>query len=172
AHRAGNLAIGWSGDNIAGGAIRVAYSFLIGLLIYRSGWSIQSRLGFVALSVLLMAAFLFPYTTASAKLTDPLLVVFYLPLIVALGAGARLTPAFDKLCKAAGEISYPLYMVHYPFIWLFMSYVEAKKPTLLQMELFIPVGVLLLIGLAYVVMIYIDVPIRTYLKNKVAKTAN
>ncbi|MEZ0540046.1 acyltransferase family protein [Fibrella arboris] len=169
ANKSGNLAVGWSGDNIAGGAIRVSYSFLAGLLIYRSGWIIRSRLGFVTVSILLMAAFLFPYTATSSKLVDPVLVVVYLPFVVALGAGASLNPAFDKLCKAAGELSYPLYMVHYPFIWLFMSYVEAKKPTLPQLAAFIPIGVLLLTGLAYLVMLYVDVPIRSYVKNKIAQ---
>ena len=60
AQLSGNIGVGWSGTNISGGAIRVAYSFLIGLGIYRAGWILRTRLGFWTLSVLLLAAFVFP----------------------------------------------------------------------------------------------------------------
>jgi peptidoglycan/LPS O-acetylase OafA/YrhL len=44
-YRAGNLLGGWSKDNFWDGGARVAYSFLAGLLIYRSNWIIRNRIG-------------------------------------------------------------------------------------------------------------------------------
>ncbi|MDJ1506282.1 acyltransferase [Xanthocytophaga agilis] len=165
----GSLIVGWSGDNILGGAIRVSYSFIIGILVYRSKWIIQSRLGLIPVGILLMLSFLAPFVKSVNWLVDPLIVLFYFPFLVALGAGARLSSTLTKVCNFAGEISYPLYMTHYPFMWIFLSYVEAKKPTFDQMILIAVVGTVLLIVWAYLIMILLDIPFRTYLKNKLIK---
>src|SRR5690606_13451724 len=58
---AGNLLGGWSGDTFWHGGVRVAYSFLAGMLIYRSNWIIRNKLGFVGLSILLLLAFMMPF---------------------------------------------------------------------------------------------------------------
>lgn len=169
AQKTGNLSGGWGGDNIPGGFIRVSYSFLAGILVYRSRWIIQSKLGFLSVGLLTVLVFLVPFVKNLNPITDPAIVIFYLPLLVALGAGATLRPAFAKLCRFSGEISYPLYMVHYPFIWIFMSYVEKYKPSIGQMTPIIIVGTISMILLAYVVMIGIDIPVRKWLKNRMKK---
>lgn len=165
----GFLGVGWGGDNIRGGGFRIFYSFLMGMLIYRANWVIKSRLGFLAISALLLLAFLFPYNGKITYLTDPLLVVLYLPLIVALGAGARLTDRWEKGCTFLGEISYPLYMIHYPFMWLFLSYMEAMKPSFNTLMVMVPLFTVLLIGLAYLVLQYIDKPLRSFLLKRNAQ---
>lgn len=174
-YRSGYLGVGWSGDNIMGGGIRVFYSFTAGMLLYRLQWIIRSGLGFVSLSLLLFLAFLIPFSKTTNPFVEPLVVIFYFPLLIALGAGARLKPSVQRICTFLGAISYPLYMVHYPFIWIFFSYVEVYKPSLAQMSAIIPAGALLLIGLAYAVMIYVEQPVRAALQKKlrprVAKTS-
>ncbi len=169
AKKSGYLGVGWGGDNFIGGGIRVAYSFVIGMLVYRSNWIIKSRIGFLATAILLTIAFLIPYRDKLNWITDPLIVLFYFPFLVAVGAGARLTPLFTNICRFSGEISYPLYMIHYPFLWIFLSYLEAKKPTMNQMEIIIPIAVLLLIVLAYAIMFFLDIPLRKYLKDRMKK---
>ena len=171
ARHATNLSVGWGGDNFTGGSARVLFSFLAGMLVYRCGWIIRSKLGFISLGLLLLITFLFPFINKLNWLTDLLIVIIYFPLLVALGAGARIYPRFKSICKFSGDISYPLYMVHYPFIWIFFSYLEAKKPTMAQMEMIIPTGVILLVITAYVIMKYVDIPVRAYLKNKMNKQA-
>lgn len=166
ANRSGFLAVGWGGDNIVGGGIRVFYSFLIGILVYRSKWIIRSPLGFASTGILLLIAFLIPYADKTNHWVDPLIVVFYFPLLVALGAGARLNPISEKICKFSGDISYPLYVIHYPFLWLFLSYIEKVKPSMNQMVMAMAIGTLLLILLAYLTLRFIDLPIRKYLKNR------
>jgi peptidoglycan/LPS O-acetylase OafA/YrhL len=166
---AGQLSVGWGGDTFPGGAVRVFFSFLAGMLIYRLGWIIRTRLGFLGLGALLLVAFLFPYRNKYNWIGDPVIVAFYFPLIVALGAGGTVRAGVRKLCQFSGDISYPLYMVHYPFIWLFMSYVEKYKPGLPEMSVITAVGTVLLIGLAYVVMVYVDEPIRNMLKNRMKR---
>jgi len=166
-YKASFLAVGWGGDTFWGGPVRVVFSFLAGVLVYRIGGIIRTRLGFVAMGALLMVGFLFPYLKKYNYIIDPVIVIIYFPMVVALGAGATLRPAFGRLCRFSGAISYPLYMVHYPFIWLFMSYVEKYKPSLVQMAWITVVGTALMIGLAYVVMVFVDEPVRKWLKSKI-----
>jgi peptidoglycan/LPS O-acetylase OafA/YrhL len=169
--KSGNISNGWGGDNISAGAIRVFYSFLAGMLVYRMGWIIKSRLGFLAVSVLTLAVFLSPFSTKWNYVTEPIIVILYLPLLVALGAGATLRPAFNKICKFSGELSYPLYMVHYPFIWIFFSYLEKYKPTMDEKAVIILICTPLLIIFAWLVLKFVDEPIRKYLKTRMEKSA-
>ncbi|PTS95363.1 acyltransferase [Pedobacter sp. HMWF019] len=171
AHRSGFLAVGFGGDNITGGGIRVFYSFIAGILVYRSNWIIKSRLGFMTTGILLVIVFLVPFSEKLNWILDPLIVIFYFPFLIALGAGAKLTSTFSRLCHFSGEISYPLYMIHYPFVWLFMSYVERMKPAIGQMATIMIIAVCLLIGLAYLIMILMDIPVRQFLKGKMGRPA-
>ncbi|MCH5717737.1 acyltransferase family protein [Niabella hibiscisoli] len=83
----GYIGVGWSGENFWGGGVRVLYSFLAGMCVYRFKWMIPNRLGFTVISILLLAALLVPYTEPTAPFADPLIVILYFPLIVALGSG-------------------------------------------------------------------------------------
>ncbi len=165
----GFLGVGWGGDNARAGGIRVFYSFLAGLLVFRSGWILRSSLGFFALAVLLFISFLVPYIDDWNKVMDPLIVIFYFPFLIALGVGAQLTSMWKGLCKFLGDISYPLYMIHYPFLWIFLSYIESRKPSMAVMTAMIPIGTILLIAFAYFIFITIDKPIRRFLLDRVNK---
>ncbi|PST83416.1 acyltransferase [Pedobacter yulinensis] len=171
AWKTGFLSVGWGGDNVSGGAIRVSYSFLAGILIYRSNWIIKTRLGFLPLAIVAMLIFMVPFDTKTSPFVDPLLIMFCSPLLVALGAGAVLRPAFDKLCRLSGELSYPLYMVHYPFIWIFYSYLEKFRPGMTEMGWITAIGTILLVLFAYVVMRWVDIPLRNFLRRRFIKKA-
>lgn len=164
-YRTGNLLGGWSKDNFFDGGARVAYSFLAGLLLYRSNWIIKNRLGFAGLSVLLSLAFIMPWTE-SDWLMEALVVVVYFPLMVSLGAGSRLSPRWEKVCQFSGNISYPLYMTHYAFIWVFGNFFTNKKPETGELTVVIIGGVILLVAFAYAAMVLFDVPVRRYLAKK------
>ena len=172
AHHVTYLGVGWGKDNFWGGGVRILYSFPVGMLIYRSNWIMKSRLGFSSLSFLLLIAFLIPYSTKTNWLADSLIVLFYFPLLVALGAGAGPAAPLKAICRFSGEISYPLYMIHYPFLWIFLSYVEKNKPGLNQLILIIPIAAGILSMLAYLGLKFLDAPIRAYLQKylKKAKT--
>lgn len=164
-YQSNSLLGGWGGANIWDGCARISYSFLAGLLIYRSNWIIKSKLGFIGLSVLLMLAFLMPQSKWN-WLTEAMIVLFYFPLLVALGAGAVLTEKFKKLCVFAGKISYPLYMTHYVAIWVFLNYYNTYKPDTIQLTLITVIGTTLLVGFAWVIMVIYDIPVRKYLTAK------
>ena len=169
AFKSTNLMGGWGGPTFWDGGARVLYSFLAGMLVYRSNWIIKNRLGFTGVSILLLFAFLFPFNDKYNWLTEPLIVLIYFPVLVALGAGATLKPNLRSICKFSGDISYPLYMTHYPFVWVFLTYVAVVKPEMALLKIIIPVSVCLLIALAYLIMVFIDTPFRKYLRNRFFK---
>jgi len=164
-YRAGNLLGGWNGPTFADGGIRMTYSFLAGLLIYRSGWVIRNRLGFIVLSLLLTAAFMTSWIPRSG-LVETLLILFYFPLIVSLGAGSVLSESVKRLCIFMGKISYPLYMTHYAGIWWFGNYLITHNPSPEQLPWIVGTGTVLMIFFAWLVMAIYDIPIRNYLSRK------
>jgi peptidoglycan/LPS O-acetylase OafA/YrhL len=167
-YRSGLLMGGWSGNNFWDGFARISYSFLAGMIVYRSNWIIKTNLGFISLSVLLFLAFILPFPEWN-WIIDSLLVIFYFPLIVAIGAGATLKPALEKICFFMGVISYPLYMTHYAAINWFGHYYLSHKVSDTQLFFIIVAGTLLLLGLAYLAMKFYDTPLRRYLTERRAK---
>ena len=164
--KSGSLVGGWSGPTFFDGLARISFSFMMGMLIFRSNWIIKNKLGLLGMSALLLLAFLTPYNPNWNWLVEPLLVVIYLPLMVSLGAGASLSARHHRINKFSGDISYPLYMTHYPFMWIFLSYVTVEKPGVDTLSWLIPVSLISLIGFAYLVFKFLDFPIRRYFKDK------
>ncbi|QNA44158.1 acyltransferase family protein [Lacibacter sediminis] len=163
--RTGNLLGGWSKDNFWDGAVRVAYSFLAGMLVYRSNWVIKNKLGFTGLTVLLVLAFLMPFGRWN-WLTESFAVIIYFPLIVSLGAGAMLSERVKSICTFSGAISYPLYMTHYAFIWIFGHYFLANKPGTTELTIVVICGTILSVTTGYLVMKFYDTPVRKYLHRR------
>ncbi|WP_426670373.1 acyltransferase family protein [Mucilaginibacter sp. McL0603] len=164
-YRAGNLMGGWSGGTFWDGGARISFSFLAGLFVYRSKWIIKNKLGFIGLAVLLFLAFIMPFSKWN-WLTEPMVVLFYFPLLIALGAGATLTEGLKKLCVFFGKISYPLYMTHYAVMWMFGNYYSSHKPGTAQLSYIIITGLILLLGIAWLVIVTYDIPVRRYLTSK------
>jgi peptidoglycan/LPS O-acetylase OafA/YrhL len=167
-YKAGNLLGGWSGETFWHGGARIFFSFLAGMCIYRYDLIIKNKLGFLGLSLLLILAFITPQLEWN-WLLELLIIIFYFPLIVSLGAGTTLASKYNKLCVFAGDISYPLYMTHYFAISIFGSYFVLTNPDHTTLHLITIFGTLFLIGFAYLSMVLFDTPVRKYLSNKIMK---
>ncbi|MFW0714356.1 acyltransferase family protein [Pedobacter sp. N23S346] len=165
AYHSGSLMGGWAGSNFWDGGARIFYSFLAGLLIFRYKLIIKNNLGFVGLSILLSLTFLMPFFKYN-WLAEFLVVLLYFPLLIALGAGTNISEGFKKPCIFLGKISYPLYMTHYAAIWMFSNYYNVHKPQGSELAMIIIVGVAVLLLLAYLTMIFYDIPVRKYLSRK------
>ncbi|WP_445732230.1 acyltransferase family protein [Mariniflexile sp.] len=77
-------------------------------------------------------------------LYDSLTVIFIFPLIIYIGAnGKNKSKLTNKICAFLGDISYPLYIIHFPFIYLYCAWVFDNNITISQG---IWVGTGLLIG--------------------------
>jgi peptidoglycan/LPS O-acetylase OafA/YrhL len=168
-YRAGNMMGGWSGGTFWDGGARVAFSFMAGLLVYRFNWRIKNTLGFGGLSILLVLAFVLPFGKWN-WLIEPAVVFLYFPLLVALGAGATPAPASKKLCVLSGQLSYPLYMSHYWALWIFGEYFGTHHPAGMRLFLVVSAGVVSLVGLAWLVMRFYDIPVRGWLSARFRST--
>ena len=169
-HLAGNLSGGWSARNFWDGGGRVAFSFPAGLLIYRLGWRFRTPLGFGALSLVLLLALAMPYARG-AWVREAAVIVLVFPLIVALGAGATVTPKIERLCRISGDLSYPLYMTHYGVIWIWGDY--AAKHHLVSRSLWTAVafGVFLMVAFAWAVLKLYDEPVRQHFSKTLRRVS-
>ena len=164
-YRAGNLSGGWSARNFWDGGARVAFSFMAGLLVYRMGWRLRTRLGFGALSILLVLALAMPYANGG-WIREAAVIVLYFPLLIALGAGATVSPRVERLCRFSGNLSYPLYMTHYSVIWIWGDFSEKHKLATRGMAPEVLCGVVIMVAFASLVMVAYDKPVRGYLRAR------
>ncbi|GAB3634549.1 acyltransferase [Hymenobacter arcticus] len=159
----GGLQGGWSWDTLWVAPIRSAFPFFAGLLLYRRGLRFRLPEAYWVLSGLLLALFAAP-AWPYAGLYEAACVIVVFPLMVAAGAGSPVQAGWLRaLCRWAGRLSYPLYLVHYPFIYIFTNWVQATRPTVAQAT---PVMVALtgfFLVLAWGLLRYYDEPVRAWL---------
>lgn len=156
---------GWGKNDWWVAMPRVSFSFLAGLLIYRSGWKITNRLGFAGLAFLLALLFMVPHTSFD-YIYAPFVAIVYSPLLICLGVGATLKPGFEKICRFSGDISYPLYMTHYWYMWWFADYLRAKQPSMTEMAWMSAAGTIGLIAFSWAVLKLVDEPVRRWLTRR------
>jgi peptidoglycan/LPS O-acetylase OafA/YrhL len=164
-HRTGELSGGWSSRNFWDGGARVAFSFMAGLLVYRMGWRLRTRLGFGSLSILLVLALAMPYARGG-WIREAAVIILYFPLLIALGAGATVSPRVERLCRLSGDLSYPLYMTHYSVIWIWGDFAVKHNLATGGLAPDVICGVTIMVAFAYLVMVTYDKPVRAYLRAR------
>ena len=89
------------------------------------------------------------------------------PFIVALGAGSKVTDARGQaVCRFLGDISYPLYVTHYPFIYFQMSFAASHPDLPAYTKIAFSVSLFVLaVFLAYASLKLYDMPVREWLKH-------
>uniref|UniRef100_A0AB33IRQ6 Acyltransferase n=1 Tax=Prevotella sp. GTC17253 TaxID=3236793 RepID=A0AB33IRQ6_9BACT len=166
---------GWSltPDQLLIGSTRLLYPFFMGLLISRMGKLITVRGGFWWCSLLVAILLVMPFagTDSSPWLNgvyELVAILFFFPLIVAMGAGSKVTDRRSAaVCKFFGEISYPLYITHYPLIYAQMAWRVAHRDAPLAAHIMLSVGLFILaILIAYASFKLYDLPVREWLRTK------
>lgn len=153
------------------------FPFTAGMLVARNFRAINIRGAFWICSAILLALFCVPYLPQTLKVNDNLsltfngafesfCIVIVFPLLVWLGAsGSTSHTASDRICNFLGDISYPLYIIHYPFMYLFYAWlIDTEKYTLVETW---PVVLVLYAGcisVAYLCLKLYDIPVRKWLK--------
>lgn len=174
----GDVIGGWSLEplQLRIGFTRVLYPFFAGLLLFRAGKLTQVKHAFLWCSLLVVLVLAMPRIGGSEQLWmnglyDSLSIVFLFPLIIYLGASGEIkSRAAKSFCRFLGEISYPLYITHYPLIYIYTAWVHDNQVSLRDGY---PVTLLVFcaaILLAYACLKFYDEPIRRWLKNKGAGT--
>jgi peptidoglycan/LPS O-acetylase OafA/YrhL len=170
----GDICVGFSltEENIVGGFLRVLFSFSAGLLLARvfKPAKVKGAFWVGGLTIIMVSAV--PRIGGNENLWmnglyDTICCAIIFPLLVYLGALEKTTDKLTvRVCKFLGDISYPLYMVHYPFIYLYYAWVKNKNLTFQQS---LPGASALVIGsvvLAYLCLKLYDEPIRKSLSNR------
>lgn len=128
----GSYDTGWGLANFWGAPVRLTYPFVSGLLLYRLGDRLpRLRLGFVPLSIVLALAFAAPVFPAVGALKlngvyEAACVLLLFPAIIVAGRHSSGGPRAVALCKQAGRLSYPIYITHYPFVYLYMNWIADR----------------------------------------------
>ncbi len=173
----GHLGVGWTfaDNNFLGGLLRVTFSYSAGLYISRNLPPHNMKGVFWICSIILIAIFSVPYIgdgTLSYQngIFDAAVVILVFPILVYLGSSSfSLNNKMEGIMKILGDISYPLYVVHYPFMYLFYSWLRKNNYTFAETW---PVALLLFFGnilLAYIVLKVYEEPVRKYLTRRLIK---
>ncbi len=170
----GHLGVGWTmaDYNLPGGLLRLLFSFSVGLLMSRIFKPVPVRGAFGICGLAIVVLLAVPHIGGEEALWmngiyDAVCVVLIFPLLVWLGASGKTTHKITSgICKFFGDISYPVYIVHYPFMYLFYAWLWREKLTFSQTW---PVALLLFFGnilLAYLCLKWYDEPVRKWLSRR------
>lgn len=126
----GNIGIGWTLDavNFGGGALRMLFPFSMGMFLARNFKPFKVRGAFWICTALLVALLSMPYIEGMQPVCrngiyEAFCIIAVFPVLVLLGASGTTTDSKStRICKFLGDISYPLYIVHYPFMYLFYAW--------------------------------------------------
>ncbi|MDN3582035.1 acyltransferase family protein [Mucilaginibacter flavus] len=171
----GDVSGGWTlnVEQVRVGITRTIYPFFAGLLLSRIAKPIRIKNAFLWCSLLVALILYMPRIGGAAHLWmngvyESVCIIIVFPLIVYLGAGGVIQSQTElKICKFLGDISYPLYLLHYTLVYFYVAWISNHKGvTIVQAW---PYALLILIGsivLAYIVLKWYDEPVRKWLRKK------
>ncbi|MCD4487342.1 acyltransferase [Chromobacterium vaccinii] len=148
---------GWSYDYMYVGFIRVFYTFFIGALIY----GIDNKRNF-QFSVAVPVAMFFLCLLNSTKIAFANSVIIA-PLAIYVLSQVKINNNFKRImCSAFGEISYPVYIIHFPIFRLLYPILK---------RLASPIIVIVIISLTTIaisgLLVQVDCIVRKYLNKKI-----
>ncbi|MFZ4931214.1 acyltransferase family protein [Chryseobacterium sp. Mn2064] len=173
----GDLIGGWSIDDAVQmriGFTRLAFPFLMGIFLARTAKLKYTKNAFLITSALLIFLFVFPRLGGNTAhwqnaFYECFTLVIMFPIVILLGAGGKVIgEKGNRLCKFLGDISYPIYITHFPLVYVYMAWAVNGKHTLNEPLTWL-VGiatVIISIVFAYLFMKFYDIPVRRWLNNK------
>ena len=99
---------------------------------------------------------------------DSVCTIILFPILVYLGASGKTTDkGTSGICKFLGDISYPVYVIHYPFMYLFYAWLIKNQLFTLEQTWQVALCVYAWnILLAYLCLKFYDEPVRKYLARR------
>ncbi|NCD72341.1 acyltransferase family protein [Mucilaginibacter agri] len=171
----GDVGGGWTlnVEQVRIGLTRTMYPFFAGLLLSRIVKPTQIKNAFLLCSLLVALVLYMPRISGAEHIWlngiyESVCIIIVFPLIVYLGAsGVMQTTRENRICKFLGDISYPLYMVHYPLVYFYVAWISNHKGTTIVQAW--PYALLILtsaVVLAYATLKWYDEPVRKWLRKK------
>ena len=170
----GGWALNWEQQYV--GMVRLMYPFFGGLLLSRLGWLIRlEKRAFWWCSLLIVVVLSIPRIGGEDGywmngLYEAFCIICIFPVIVSMGAGGKVTgKRSTAVCKFLGDISYPIYITHYPLVYTYTAWVCNNNATMAEG---IPYMILTFVGavvLAYACLKLYDEPVRKWLTDRFLK---
>lgn len=164
-YRQGSIYTGWSTSNWPGGLGRVIAPFFIGVLLARlhsSGHLPRWSMPWILQALILLAILWLP--PVAPGLTGLASVVLLFPVLLISGRNDRFSAPVGRFATYIGQLSYPLYILHYPVVCaIALLRPPADMPALLLM-LSCQIGAALLLG--HLALKLYDEPIRRRLARR------
>lgn len=173
----GGIAYGWSSEpvNFTGGALRMLYAYPMGLLMARVFRERQPKPirghMFLLSSLALIVLLGLPYLGGKdAETIYQLICIFsFFPTIIWFAARGVVTGFRQRFVSFLGRMSYPLYVVHFPLVYLYISWVGRdghpyegySHPWMLAI-----CTILASIVIATLCLLFYDEPLRKWLSKK------
>ena len=171
----GSIGVGWTIDttNLLGGTLRMLCPLTIGMLMSRVFKPIKNVRGaFWICAVLLLALFHVPFIDGGSPMSlngifEAVCIICIFPFIVWLGASGTTTDKTSRhICRFLGDISFPLYIVHYPLMYAF--YMWLIKTELYTFSETWPIAISTMacsVCIAWLSLRFYDEPVRKWLKK-------
>lgn len=171
----GMLGVGWTldGANFWGGMLRMLFPFSLGMLLSRHFRPIKIRGAFWICSAVLLILFCVPYIEGKSPVClngvyELICIALIFPALVWIAASGKTTDKQStRICRFLGDISFPLYAIHYPLTYLFYAWLIKNKlytfTECWQMAALVYTGSILL---AYLCLKCYDEPARKWLSRK------
>ena len=173
-----SVGVGWTIDsvNFWGGAVRMLFPFTVGMLLARKFRARSVKGAFWICSALLIVIFSVPYLACDKAISinslyEVICIAIVFPFIVWLGAcGKSENKITSRINRFLGDISYPLYIVHYPIMYVFYKWlIENQKYTLGETFGASMLVIVSSVLLAYACLKLYDIPVRRWLTKKLIK---
>lgn len=170
-----SVGIGWTIDtiNFWGGLVRMLFPFSMGMLLARTFKPREVKGAFWICSAMLITVFAVPYIAKSGAISlnslyEVVCIAVIFPFIVWLGACGKGGDNYTgRINNFLGELSYPLYIVHYPIMYIFYKWlIENRCYTLGDTLGLSALVVLSSVALAYACLKLYDEPVRKWLARK------
>lgn len=168
----GSIGVGWTIDthNLIGGSLRMLCPFTSGILMSRVFKPMKISGAFWICTAILLVLFHVPYIEGGEPWSwngvfESVCIIGIFPLIVWMAASGATTDGIStRICTFLGDISFPLYIVHYPLMYAFYRWLmHTKQYTLGETWPMALVVVAASIALAWACLKLYDIPVRRWL---------
>jgi peptidoglycan/LPS O-acetylase OafA/YrhL len=170
----GDVIGGWefSSTHLRAGFIRVMYPFFAGLLLYRLKKLTHIKNGFLWCSLALLALLVVPRLGGKEHLWingiyESVVILAAFPLIVFLGASSKVKNRHAlRFCRWLGAMSYPLYLVNYPVVYVYTAWIVRSGTSLRDAAWQSAAVFAAIVLLSYIVLRCYDNPLQQWLKRR------